>query len=239
LTCIAALFFSTPAVWCQTLGPQRPFYAEQTEIWYPDDNGHQDLIRITRLANRGFLAIHPSHGHNDMGHTGFSFYYLSDTEKRVQYNGDTDLGVAWLEHLDSDAIPGHDPMVDQYGDCSVLTDPAVVKTAAGSLASFPVLRIQTQQENETHTKWIAPDLGCFPLRYEVVEDDVVQKLIETVKVQLRPADTKLELPPGTRLISPQAYCDLYRERYGAEYLPPRLCKKYQQIYESVTQAADR
>jgi hypothetical protein len=125
-------------------------------------------------------------------------------------------------------------MVDQYGDCSVLTNPAVVKVATGSLAGFPVLRIQTQQDAETHTKWIASDLGCFPLRYEVVEDDVVQKVVTTVKVQLLPADTKLELPPESRVISPQAYCDLHRDRYGQEYMPPRLCSQYQHIYEQVT-----
>jgi hypothetical protein len=122
-------------------------------------------------------------------------------------------------------------MVDRYGDCSVLSDESVRKVDAGKVLGYAVLRIDTVDGAERYANWIAPELGCFPLRSQVLVDGFVRLRVDTIHVELLPANTRLSIPKGVRIISPQAYCDLYRKRYRHEYLPQRLCSKYQGLYE--------
>jgi len=97
---------------------QRAFYAEQREeLWYSDGKHLEDIVRITRLPNRSFLAIHPLHPDEDRFATTRDYYfYLNDTQTHIQYAGQTDLGVAWPQYNLPSSIPGRDQMVDQYGD---------------------------------------------------------------------------------------------------------------------------
>jgi len=218
----------------QIQGEQQSFYAEQRqETWYQDGRRVEDVVRITRLANRSFLALYPLTTSKDpTRHTGGHYFYLNDTETQVQYDGDTDLGAAWPQYLETDSsLRGKDPMVDRYGDCSVLSDDSVRKVDAGKVLGYAVLRIDTVDGAERYANWIAPELGCFPLRSQVLVDEFVRLRVDTIHVELLPADTRLSIPRGVRIISPQAYCDLYRKRYRHEYLPQRLCSKYQGLYE--------
>src|SRR3974377_2119647 len=97
---MAAMSVAFP-VYAQPQPVQRSFYAEQREeVWYPDGQRDEDVIRITRLANRSFLAIHPLPSDtNRFVKTGDDFFYLVDTEQRVSYAGETDLHAAWPIYL--------------------------------------------------------------------------------------------------------------------------------------------
>jgi hypothetical protein len=212
----------------------RSFNAEQRrEFWHDDGRRDEEVSRITRLANRSFLVMHPLHSVKDRFRRidGY-FFYLVDTEALVQYDGETGLRAAWPQYFDS-VVPGQDKMVDQYGDCSVLTSDSVKKVPAGKIRGFAVLRIERVEGRERYTTWIAPELGCFPLRSQVLVDQLVRERVETVRLDLLPAETKLSLPNGVRIVSPQEYCDLYRKHYGQEYLPLHLCDKYEKIYQEV------
>ncbi len=211
---------------------QRSLYAEQRqEIWFQDGRRRDDIIRITRLANRSFLAFHPVNASNDpTAHTGGSFFYLVDTEAKLQYNGDTNLGRAWVQYFES-STPGTNPMVDQYGECSVLDDASVKKVPAGKVESFAVVRIDRLDGNELYSHWIAPELGCFPLRSQVLVDGLVRLRVDTIRLELLPPETRLSLPKGIRVISPQAYCDLFRKRYHHDLMPQAVCTRYQKLYE--------
>lgn len=216
---------------------QRSFYAEQRlEVWYEDGRRDEDVIRITRLANRSFLAMHPLHSVKDrMRHIGGYYFYLVDTEALVEYSGETALRAAWPLYMDS-AVPGQNKMVDQYGDCSVLADDSIKKVPAGKIRRFAVLRIERVEGRERYTTWIAPELGCFPLRSQVLVDELVRERVETVRLDLLPAQTRLSIPKGVRIVSPKKYCDIYQKRYGQEYLPQRVCDKYEKIYQEVKAA---
>lgn len=235
---IAAL--SAISLGAQVEPAQRAFYAEQQKTWwYADGKRDEELVRITRLANRSFLAIHSLPAEtNSVPRTGGEFFYLVDTERHIAFSGESDLGAAWPLYGLSPSLPGRDRMVDQYGDCSVLNDGSISKVNAGNVRSFSVLRIETKSGNEVYTSWIAPKLDCFPLRSQVLVDGLVRERVDTLKLDLLPGDARLSLPRGTRVISPQAYCDLYRKVKGQEYLPQRLCSKYQHVYEEVTGAND-
>jgi|GEM_PF-2518294 hypothetical protein len=224
--------YLTLSLEAQVRAIQRPFYAEQRdEVWYPDGKRDEDIVRITRLANRSFLAIYPLPADNDRFVKIGYFFYLNDTQAHVQYVGDTALHVAWPNYDLPPSIPGQDSMVDRYGDCSVLTDDAITKVAAGKIRHFAILRIDQVKGTELYSSWIAPELGCFPLRRQVLVDGLVRERVETVQLDLLPEDTQLSLPKGIRTISPQAYCDLYRKRHGQDYLPQRECSRLQEVYD--------
>ena len=214
----------------------RPFHAEQREeIWYSDGQRQENVFQITRLANRSFLAVHPlASDQNRFVQTGYYHFYLHDTERHVQYSGATDLKAAWPNYNLEPTGPGRDPGADQYGDCSVLSDHSVNKVEAGKIKHFSVLRVERTEGTELHTSWIAPELGCFPLRSQVLVDGLVRERVDNLQLDLLPADTRLSLPKGTRIVSPQAYCDLYRKRHGHEYLPAEACSRYQGLYEEAT-----
>jgi len=116
----------------------------------------------------------------------------------------------------------------------VLADDTVEKVDAGKILRFAVLRIEHRDGAERYIKWIAPALGCFPLRSQVLVDELVRQRVDTILLNLLPEDTHLALPKGIRIVSPQTFCDLYRKKHGQPYLPDRLCAKYQRFYEKAT-----
>lgn len=227
--------------WAQPVPRMQSFYAEmREEDWYPDGKKSEGVVRITRLADRSTLSFHPYAGPREpVWRVGRFYFYLVDRAKLISYGGDMLAGAAWPLVLKS---PSSVP--DPYGNCAVLSDPARKATEAGKILSFPVWRIEPDMANklpaETYREWVAPDLGCFALRSQVLVDEVVRERVEAVKIQLLPDDTKLTLPKGIRVVSPKEYYEIYKKRHrGDEVFPPALRDRLQRTYEETRPPANR
>jgi hypothetical protein len=219
--------------WAQPVPRMQSFYAEvREEDWFQNGQKSERIVRITRLADRSTLSFHPYAGPREPAwRAGRFYFYLVDRAKLISYAGDMLTGAAWPQFWKSAPL-----IPDRYGDCSVLSDHARKATEAGKILSFPVWRIEPdiadKPPEEAHREWVAPELGCFALRSQVLVDEVVRERVEAVKIQLLPEDTKLSLPKGIRVVSPKDYYELYKRRHrGDEVFPKALLGRLQRQYE--------
>ena len=206
-----------------------PFRVElRQEDWYQDGKRDERTVRVTRLPDQSVLIIQPYSGPREpKWRIGHEFFFLVDRAARISYQGDTLTRAATPHYLNDQSNIG-----DPYGECSVLKDATIRTVAAGEILSHPVFRFETTEANERTIKWIAPEVDCFPLRSQVLVDEVVREKVEAISVTRLLDDTKLALPRGIRVLPPKDYCDLYRKRHrGEEVLPARVCSRLQQEYE--------
>jgi hypothetical protein len=99
---------------------------------------------------------------------------------------------------------------------------------------YRVIRVTRTDKTERHTVWLAPELDCFPIRTEIMEEDGWVRLrVETISIKFLPDDTQLSLPAGIRIVSPQRYCDLYKEVYKQDFMPAETCARVEGRYSGV------
>ena len=196
---------------------------QREEVWFPDNEHDEHVLKITRTLN-GAYAEHPVHDVGDRTqHTGYSYFYLSDYSSGFYYIGDTFLKAAWRARLGSSQMRKN--AGEDYGDCSILSNAAVDAKDAGKILGYPVVRVETVDNDEIRTVWIAPDLECFPLRRRVVIDEAIRLSTETTNLELLPEDTSVSLPPGIQLVSPQDFCNMHKAAYGKGFASDEICAK--------------
>lgn len=223
------------ALFCQDDKAQRPLYVEQREeTWLPDGVHDEHIVRITRTSH-GVLTEHPLHDQaNRTSHTGHYFFYLEDSQVGKLFAGETYLGAAWWGPVDRRG--GAETLVDRYRGCALLKNPEVATKDGGVANGYRVVRVMRTDKTERHTVWLAPELDCFPLRMQVTEEDGWVRLrVETISIKFLPDDTQLSLPAGVRVVSPQRYCDLYKEMYKQDYMPAGTCARNELRYSAVAE----
>ena len=223
-----------------SLMPGQALRASQEEtVWLPDGKTDSHTIQLTRGAN-GTLAVHPVHIAGDrMDHSGATYFYLLDLQEGFFYTGDTHVGLAYRTLLPYDEAAKAYSLDDikrqyvenQFGDCSVLTRAQGKAAQTDKVFGYDVVLVEAVENKERRTAWLAPDLGCFPLRREVRDgEEELSVRAETTSVEILPSQTRVALPTGIRLVSPKAYCAQYKAVYGVDFLPAKSCAALEAQY---------
>lgn len=206
------------------------FHAElREEDWMQDGRRVEVLTRITRLSDGSFLQFHQYSG---LGNTEwrrrFEHFSLFDRGSMILYSGDTLTKAAYPRYLREPV-----EMMDTYGNCAALFDARHKKTKAGQIRGYDVILVERSENNEQYSRWIAPALGCFALRSQVLVDGWVRERVETVRLDILEGSPRLVLPKAIRIVSPQTFCDLYIKRHrGEPCLPKDVCARLQREYDS-------